>query len=285
VEVSALAIHFFSSDRLDNVVRSIWGIEADGTDETLPGLIAPDGHVEFVFHVGAPWRMKSVLASDWELQPAAFVYAQQRGCLQFEESARGSFVAFRVSPVVAAAIVRQPLTELWDRVIALEDLIGAEAHGIAEQLAAASLAVRFGVLQSWIAKRLHDWDTEQRQLQSLFETMFWRCPAGTLSDLSESLGPSVRSLRRWFAATAGVSPKDIQIAGRLLLACSLLREHPDFDIASIAQDTDFYDHAAFTHTFTERVGLTPSRFKAEPSVYYERARATEARLTARARRR
>jgi len=280
---SAVAIHFFGSDRLDSVVRSIWGVEADGGRDTLPGLIAPDGHVEFVFHAGSPWRMKSVLASSWVLQPAAFVYAQQRGCLQFEETARGSFVAFRVSPIVAAAILRQPLTGLWDRVIALEDLIGPEARGIVEQLTAASMVDRFGLLQTWIEKRLHGWDTEQRQLQSLFETMFWRCPAGTLSEFSLSLGPSVRSLRRWFAATAGVSPKEIQIAGRMLLACSLLREHPDFDIASIAQDTDFYDQAAFTHTFTERVGLTPSGFRAEPSVYYERARATEGRSTARLR--
>jgi AraC-like DNA-binding protein len=283
VESSEVAIHFFRSDRLDRVVRSIWGVEADGRHDTLPGLIAPDGHVEFVFHAGSPWRMKSVLASDWILQPAAFVYAQQRGCLQLEETAQGSFVAFRVSPVTAAAILRQPLTELWDQVIALEDLIGPEAQTFAEQLAEANMADRFSLLQSWIEKRLRDWDTEQRELQSLFETMFWRCPAGTLSELSASLGPSVRSLRRWFASTAGVSPKEIQIAGRMLLACSLLRKRPDFDIASIAQDTDFYDHAAFTHTFTERVGLTPSRFRSEPSVYYERARATEGRSTARVR--
>lgn len=278
-----MSIHFLRSDRLDSVVRLIWGVEADGRHDALPGLIAPDGHVEFVFHAGSPWRMKSVLASGWVLQPAAFVYAQQRGCLQLEVTARGSFVAFRVSPIVAAAILRQPLTELWDGVIALEDLIGPEAHSIVGQLAAGSMAHRFSLLQTWIERRLHDWDTEQRQLQSLFETIFWRCPAGTLSEFSLSLGPSVRSLRRWFAATAGVSPKEIQIAGRMLLACSLLREHPDFDIASIAQDTDFYDHAAFTHTFTERVGLSPSRFRAEPNVYYERARATEGRSTTGAR--
>jgi AraC-like DNA-binding protein len=275
-----VAIHFLESDRLDGVVRSIWGIEADGADDALPGLIAPDGHVEFVFHVGSPWQMKSVLAPDSVLQPRTFVYAQRRGCLQLEAAERGSFVAFRVSPVTAAVILGQPMTDLWDQVIALEDLIGPEAHTIAEQFAEVSIADRFSLLQSWIEKRLRDWDTEQRDLQVLFETIFWRCPAGSLSDLSASLGPSVRSLRRWFASTAGVSPKEIQIAGRMLMACALLRERPDLDIASIAQDTGFYDHAAFTHAFTERVGRTPSGFRAAPSVYYERARPTEGRSSA-----
>lgn len=262
-------------DRYDGIVRALWGLEADGRQEALPGLIAPDGHVEFVFHASSPWRMKSVLAPGWVLQPAAFVYAQRRGCLQFDQTAQGSFVAFRVSPVVAAVILRRPLTDLWDRVIALEDLIGSEAHGIAEQLAESDTPARFRLLQSWIEKRLSDWGSDQRQLQNLFETVFWRIPARTLAELSATLGPSVRSMRRWFAASAGLSPKEIQLGGRTLLACALLREHPEVGVASVAQDTGFHDHAAFTHAFTERVGLTPSRFRAEPNVYYESARTTD----------
>ena len=138
--------------RLEPVVRSIWGVEADGQNPALPGFIAPDGHVEFVFHSGQPWRMKSVLGSDWILQPAVFVYPQARGCLEFETTVHGSLVAFRVSPIVAAAILRRPLTGLWDRMIPLEDLIGPEAKRIGERLAEADPADRFGLLRAWIVQ-------------------------------------------------------------------------------------------------------------------------------------
>lgn len=259
-------------ERLDTVVRSIWGVQADGQHHALPGFIAPDSHVEFVFHAGAPWHMKSVLESGWVLQSTAFVYAQRRGCVEFETTAHGSLVAFRVSPIVAATILRQPLTGLWDRIVPLEELIGPEARRIAEQLALADAADRFRLLRAWIAQRLGDWDSEQSRLQRLFDAVFWRHAANSLSQTCASLGPSLRTLRRWFAATAGVSPKEVQLGGRMLLACALLRERPGVDLATVALETGFFDHAAFAHAFTERVGLTPSRFRAEPTIYYERAR-------------
>jgi AraC-like DNA-binding protein len=79
-------------------------------------------------------------------------------------------------------------------------------------------------------------------------------------------------MRRWFAGTAGVWPKEIQLGGRVLMACALLRERPGTDLATVALDTGFYDHAAFAHAFVERVGFTPSRFRTEPTFFYERAR-------------
>jgi AraC-like DNA-binding protein len=63
------------------------------------------------------------------------------------------------------------------------------------------------------------------------------------------LGWSERGLRRTFAQAAGLSPKDVQLAGRHLDACALLREHADLDITEIAGRVGFFDHAAFTHSF------------------------------------
>jgi AraC-like DNA-binding protein len=59
----------------------------------------------------------------------------------------------------------------------------------------------------------------------------------------------------------------------MLGACALLREAPSLEIAEVAGRVGFYDHAAFTHAFTSRIGLTPTQFRAEPIVLYEREHA------------
>jgi AraC-like DNA-binding protein len=80
-------------------------------------------------------------------------------------------------------------------------------------------------------------------------------------------------LRRILGERAGLSPKAVQLSGRMLGACALLREAPSLEITEIAGRVGFYDHAAFTHAFTSRIGLTPTQFRAEPIVLYEREHA------------
>jgi AraC-like DNA-binding protein len=50
----------------------------------------------------------------------------------------------------------------------------------------------------------------------------------------------------------------------------MLRERADLDVTEIAGRVGFYDHAAFTHSFRERMGLTPSQFRSETHAFYER---------------
>jgi AraC-like DNA-binding protein len=68
----------------------------------------------------------------------------------------------------------------------------------------------------------------------------------------------------------GLSPKEVQLAGRHLDACALLRERPQIDITEVAGRVGFFDHAAFTHSFRRRLGMTPSQFCAESHAFYER---------------
>lgn len=56
----------------------------------------------------------------------------------------------------------------------------------------------------------------------------------------------------------------------ILKSCALLREQPQSTIAGIALDVGFYDQAAFGHAFVQQVGMTPSTFRALPSVHVEK---------------
>ena len=80
----------------------------------------------------------------------------------------------------------------------------------------------------------------------------------------------MRSLRRWIGRSTGLSPKHLEVSGRVLRSCALLHERPDLTLTSISHRLGFSDHAAFANVFREYAGLTPSAFRDEPLVFFER---------------
>jgi len=249
----------------------MWSLEGPGAETGLDGVIVPDAHVEFVFHLGDTWRMRRCRNPEWVVQPPAFVYAQQRGGIRLQPLGHSSLVAFRVTPVVAGRLLDRLVADLWDAPISLESLIGDEATRLTEQLWRARGGERFGILERWIARRLCDWGARDWMAHELFNAVLWRSRTESMEQVSRRLGPSARSLRRIFESCAGTGPKDVQLSGRLLAACSFLRDEPDLEITEIAGRVGFYDHAAFTHAFGTRVGLTPSEFRREKHVLFERS--------------
>jgi AraC-like DNA-binding protein len=252
------------------LIKALWAASGTAAEAVLPGVVVPDAHVEFVFHLERPWRMRRVDEAGWQTQPQAFVFAQSHGALRFEGDGATSVIAFRAAPVVACSILGRPVTEIWNQPVALRDLVGADADALCEQLSSAGAAERFSVLAGWIERRLSSWTAEHFAVQRLFDRVMWSPAGGGLARLSKQLGWSDRGLRRVITRAAGLAPKDVQLAGRHLDACALLREQPQLDITEIAGCVGFFDHAAFTHSFRERVGMSPSQFRAERHAFYER---------------
>jgi AraC-like DNA-binding protein len=260
----------YANLRRVSLVKGMWSVSGTAAEAVLPGVVAPDSHVEFVFHLGQPWRMRREGASSWLRQPTAFVYAQSHGALRFEGEGNVSLIAFRLSPVVAASVLGHCPADIWNEPVALGDLVGARAEALVEQLAQAAPNHRFSILEEWVEGRLDNWDSSDWSTHRLFDHVMWHGPTSNLEALSRQLGWSTRGLRRVFARCAGLSPKEVQLAGRHLDACAFLRERPDLDVTEIAGRTGFYDHAAFTHSFGKRLGMTPSQFRDEGHAFYER---------------
>jgi AraC-like DNA-binding protein len=253
-----------------SVVKAMWAVSGAAEEAVLPGVVAPDSHVEFVFHLGKPWRMRREGTSSWIDQPRAFVYAQSHGALRFRGDGFVSLVAFRLNPVVAATVLGRPPADFWNEPVALQELVGTQADALAEQLVETPGPGRFALLREWIERRLGSWDSSDWNTQRLFDRVMWDAPSRNLETLSTRLGWSTRGLRRVFAQHTGLSPKDVQLAGRHLDACALLRERPDLDVTEIGGQAGFYDHAAFTHSFKARLGMTPSQFRSESHAFFER---------------
>lgn len=257
----------FADARLRMLVQSAWAMSYDYADGCLPGLIAPDAQVEFVFQFGSPCATASASSRAARSSPQAMIYAQRRGALRLSSTGGNAIVAFRAAPAVAAAILKTSLASCWDEPVALSDLIGAEAVFLAEMLNEADAPMRAAIIENWLHMRLADWASDDEEAKALQDWLMLYSDGG-MTDIAERFGFSVRTLRRRCAAS-GLSPKQIANSGRILRACLLLREG-DLSLAEIAGGTGFGDQSAFTNAFHAQTGVTPRQFRSEPLVFCER---------------
>lgn len=259
--------------QLGALVKSIWSSSCDEPDTTLPGLIAPDAHVEFVFQLGTPCRMQRAGSSAWDALPQAMVYAQRHGCVRLRAVDRTEMVAFRTSAVTASAILGRSMSELWDRTVDLGAILGRRAEELTERLAACDAAGRFVLIETWLGAALSSWAADEALLERMHDRFVWRSNGAPIRVSASEMGVTERSLRRWFGDAAGLSPKQLELSGRVLRACALLRERADLSITAIAHELGFSDHAAFANAFRALTGLTPAQLRVEPLVFYERGNA------------
>jgi AraC-like DNA-binding protein len=173
---------------------------------------------------------------------------------------------------VASVILGQSLVDCWDRPIALSDLIGREADRLLDRIAAAPIASRGALMESWLISRLANWGNDHTRNLQLENALLWRFARESVSTLADDVGVTLRTLRRHCAKYAGLSPKQLTMSGRILRACAYLCDNRQIPVAEVALRAGFNDQAAFTNAFRYYVGITPTQLRSEPIVYCERPR-------------
>lgn len=252
---------------LRELICSAWAQSYGGDVDTLPGLIAPDAHIEVVFQLGAPCAMAAGEAE--RVSPRAMVYGLRHGALRLKPTGENAMAAFRMSPAVASVVLRSRLVDCWDHPIALADIIGPEAHDVLERLAAAPLPGAGAVIESWLLGRLTGWDADHERQVQLQSALLWNAGWQRVSAVADGLGFTERTLRRHCETHAGLSPKQLMMSGRMLRACDLIRGSARTPLAEAALRLGFTDQSAFSNAFRHYLGMTPAQLRAEPLVHYQ----------------
>lgn len=256
------------SPALGDLVRSVWSLDYDADAAELPGLIAPDAQVEFVFQTGAPAGLV-VAGEELPCSPRAMIYALRHGTLRMVPRGANRILAFRTAPAVASVILGNDLGDCWDRPVPLAELIGAEAELLLDRIASTPRDALGTVVENWLTTRLGGWTGEDADNLALQHRLFWRFTLEPVSHLADELGVTARTLRRRCARYTGLSPKQFVMSGRMLRGCGLLHHRPDLRIVDIAYRLGFSDQSAFTNAFGHYVGMSPGQLRAEPLVFCE----------------
>jgi AraC-like DNA-binding protein len=249
---------------LRSLVDRFWVLETDTTDPSMLQPILPDGHVEVMAHVGAPFAEVSADGRE-QTQARVLVGAQVTESVRLVTKPGAFVVGARLRPYAAALLTGVPqhlltggIHELAVVDRPLADRVSAHLTGrqdplnlmdAFEQILAAAFATRIDAGRLAPSQALMQAVSQATRAHGLVR----------VDELATTAGVSARQLERQFAVHVGLSPKRFLRVLRFQQVLAALREPAPAQSgwAHVAARHGFYDQAHFINDFKAFTGETP----------------------------
>jgi AraC-like DNA-binding protein len=211
-------------------------------DGTSPIVIVPDGSIDLQWVAGG-WR---IAGPDREPQAETPL-------------AGAIIIGFRFRPAAAAAWLGMPATEILNQRVPLDDIWGAKAHRMADEVRAArEPEALMAALENAVARRAPPAGTRS-DMHAAFELLSAGAPPGKslVPWLGKELALSERTLRRRFDLAFGYGPKTLDRILRFQRFLKLVRGADRISAADIAAETGYADQAHLVRESRRLAGSTP----------------------------
>ncbi|WP_341975463.1 helix-turn-helix domain-containing protein [Microbacterium sp. LTA6] len=177
---------------------------------------------------------------------------------------RGWAVGALLRPASAAALVEEPAA-LRDTAMpfdAPELLAGVAAAMTDAGDSGRSQAV--AVFARWLAARVGEVSPVARQANAMSDLLMTDASILRAEDAAARLHLSLRTLQRLAHRHVGLPPAAMIRRRRLQEAAQRMRDDPHAEIAVIAADLGYADHAHLTRDFRTVLGIAPSTYRVDP---------------------
>jgi AraC-like DNA-binding protein len=149
--------------------------------------------------------------------------------------------------------------ELANRVVELDDIFGAEARTLVEQLRnAPSWARRFELIDAFLLERLAASNPVSREVAWAWDRLASSHGGASIGALSVELGWSRRRLIEQFREHAGLPPKTVARLMRFNRALKLVQAPGARRWVDVAYAAGYYDQAHMIRDFRQFAGATPT---------------------------
>ncbi len=181
---------------------------------------------------------------------------------------RGWAVGALLRPAATAALIGEPsgLVDV-ERPVELPELHGPVAAAMSDDDAAAGPAERrttaVAAFSAWLAREVPAPSPEALLANAMADLLLTDASVLQLADAAERLAVSPRTLQRLAHRYVGVSPAAMIRRRRLQEAAQRVREDPGADLAQIAAELGYADHAHLTRDFRRVLSFTPSGYRAD----------------------
>ncbi len=140
---------------LADQLECFWFVSDNEKLSTGPSeRILPDGCLEWIFHLGTPYR-RWTEAGDWERQPRSFIVGELTKFLLIQPAGQASIMGVRFRPGGAYRFLRISLDTLTDKTIPTGDVWGIEGKRLEEAvLEASDDADRQRLVEEFLLSRL-----------------------------------------------------------------------------------------------------------------------------------
>jgi AraC-like DNA-binding protein len=236
---------FAPSPPLHALIACRWLRELPADDPGDSTLVLPDGCVDLI------WR-------DGELLVAGLDRTARRTPVR----AGTAIAGIRLRPGVAGAVFGMPASELLDKRVPIDQILGSKAAEISERLAGApGHEAEYLLLEGLVASAIADRAPDPLVLAATRRLGF---PGSRVNDLADALGISERQLRRRFHESVGYGPKTLDriLRFRRLLSQAQAVSDGEVDLARLAADLGYADQAHMTRDSVRLTGLPPAQLAA-----------------------
>lgn len=163
----------------------------------------------------------------------------------------------------AAAFFKEPLQELFEESISLNDLVAQQQISIIEeQLAAAQNTLqRIAVVEQFLLSKLLHAKKDQL-VETAIQKIYTEKGIIKIKSLADTLYISQDAFEKRFRKVAGTSPK--QFSSIVRMKAAIANKLQTQSLADIAFDAGYYDQPHFTKDFKIFTGQTPAEFFKSP---------------------
>lgn len=113
----------------------------------------------------------------------------------------------------------------------------------------------------WLVARAAPDGEVARQANAVFDVLLGDDAAASPEEAAARMAVSVRTLQRLAHRHVGLSPAAMIRRRRLQEAASRVRDDPDADLASVAAELGYADHAHLTRDFRAVLGIAPRTYR------------------------
>jgi AraC-like DNA-binding protein len=219
----------------------------------------PTDEVPVIINFGAPIRLYDVQDPSRWTDYGSFTTGAFDSYVLVGSTGPSGGLQINLSILGARLFLGQPLKDLRNRAIALEDVFGRDARLLTMELFdAPSWDARFTILDRELALRIR-----LARAPAPAAVWIWRRLVETggrvsIGTLVDELGFSQRHLIAQFRQEIGLSPKTLARVLRFGRAIRIIKGGGTLRLAEIAQDCGYYDQAHFSRDFHAFAGVTPT---------------------------
>lgn len=220
----------------------------------LPTEIAP-----LIINFGAPFRLIDQQDRSRFIELRSFVTGAFDTYALVESTGSYSCVQVNFTVLGARLFLRRPLSDLTNREVALDDVLGRFGGELEQQLYdAPTWAARFDLLDRVILARIDARPPLPPAVAQAWRVLVARAGQVNIGELTRALGWSHRHFAAQFTEHIGLTPKAMARVLRFGRAAELLTVSERGRFAEIAYECGYYDQAHFTRDFTAFAGVSPS---------------------------
>ncbi len=249
---------FIPSDILKPFVKKYMIIESD---DSMTNRILPDTSLAVAFRYQG--QVGQVANNETEKLPAMAISGLRKSVrlISYAKGTATFVVLFKETG--AKAFFRQPMHELFEQSVSLDNIIRREKIADIEEKLAASKdnTERVAVVEQFLLSILYDPEKDNLVMAAVGQI---RKSEGNIRirELADSLYVSHDAFEKRFRKTVGTTPK--QFSSIVRMKAVIQNMHQKQSLTDIAYDAGFFDQAHFNKEFKLFTGQAPTEFFKSP---------------------